>query len=177
MIIVLRTAAPGGAAFSYGGKLAFSPRKRRKKTVEAGKEKLLAVFGHSMKRNALFVNPGKSDYSVRSSSPALKLGFRNFPMNRFHVRSAHLKALARTPDIPGTAGNSREKGDAVPAAVQVRKDGSCSSAGIQPNDVLLKVNGNKASGVKSVERLLPPSGKLDVTIRRNQENKNLSMQL
>lgn len=92
MIIVLRTAAPGGAAFSYGGKLAFSPRKRRKKTVEAGKEKLLAVFGRSMKGNALFVNPGKGDYSVRS---------------------AHLKALARTPDIPGTAGNSREKGDAV----------------------------------------------------------------
>lgn len=166
----------------------------------------------SMKGDALLVNPGKGDYSVRSSSPALKLGFRNFPMDRFGVRSAHLKALSRTPDIPGTAGNSREKGGVVPAAVQVRKlgaevrvaegegdlsvfglmpedlgcalvvvkvqkGGPCSSAGIQPNDVLLKVNGNKVCGVKSLKRLLPPSGKLNVTIRRNQENKKLSMQL
>lgn len=166
----------------------------------------------SIKGDALFVNPGKGDFSVRSSSPALKLGFRNFPMNRFGVRSPHLKALARTPDIPGTAGNSGKKGGTAPAAVQVRrlgaevrvaegegdlsvfglmpedlgsalvvvkvqKDGPCSSAGIQPNDVLLTVDGRKVRGVKSLEQLLPPSGELKVTIRRNQENKNVAMQL
>ncbi len=167
---------------------------------------------HSMKGDALFVNPGKGDFSVRSSSPALKLGFRNFPMNHFGVRSPCLKALARTPDIPGTAGNSGKKGDTAPAAVRVRrlgaevrvaegegdlsvfglmpedlgsalvvvkvqKDGPCSSAGIQPNDVLLTVDGRKVRGVKSLEQLLPPSGELKVTIRRNQENKNVAMQL
>ena len=133
-------------------------------------------------------------------------------MNRFGVRSPHLKALARTPDIPGTAGNSGKKGGTAPAAVRVRrlgaevrvaegegdlsvfglmpedlgralvvvkvqKDGPCSSACIQPNDVLLTVDGRKVRGVKSLEQLLPPSGELKVTIRRNQENKNVAMQL
>ena len=42
---------------------------------------------HSLKGDALFSAPGLGDFSVRASSPALKLGFRNFPMDRFGVRS------------------------------------------------------------------------------------------
>ena len=163
---------------------------------------------HSLKGDALFSAPGRGNFSIHSSSPVLKLGFRNFPMDRFGVRSARLKALARTPDIPGAAGNREEKmettrveklgvevritegegdlsvfglmpedlGHAL-VIVKVQKDGPCSSAGILPGDVLLTANGNKVDGVKNLERLVTLSGKLTVTIRRNQKNKKVDLQL
>ncbi|MHC4503972.1 MAG: right-handed parallel beta-helix repeat-containing protein [Planctomycetota bacterium] len=55
---------------------------------------------NSIKADAMFVDPEKLDYRVKEGSPALKLGFKNFPMDRFGVVSARLKALARTPDAP-----------------------------------------------------------------------------
>jgi len=54
----------------------------------------------SLVADAVFVNPSIGDYRVREGSPALKLGFKNFPMDRFGVQSARLKALARTPQLP-----------------------------------------------------------------------------
>jgi hypothetical protein len=47
-----------------------------------------------------FIDPANGDYRVKDESPALKIGFRNFPMDRFGVQKASLKALARTPVIP-----------------------------------------------------------------------------
>ncbi len=55
---------------------------------------------HSLVGNARFVNPETGDFRVKRGSPALKLGFRNFPMDRFGVTSSRLRALARTPQIP-----------------------------------------------------------------------------
>ena len=40
-------------------------------------------------------------FGVRDDSPALRLGFRNFPMDRFGVQKPALKAIARTPELPG----------------------------------------------------------------------------
>lgn len=127
-------------------------------------------------------------------------------MDRFGVRSRHLKALARTPDIPEVAGNRMEKRETVLVKklgaevriaegegdlsvfglmpedlgralviVKVQKDGPCSSAGILPGDVLLMAGGNKVDGVEKLERLLPSSGKLTVTVRRNQENRKADL--
>jgi len=59
--------------------------------------------------------------------------------------------------------------------VKVQKDGPCSSAGILPGDVLLMAGGNKVDGVEKLERLLPSSGKLTVTVRRNQENRKADL--
>jgi hypothetical protein len=56
---------------------------------------------NSMEADALFVNPSAGDYRVREASPALKLGFVNFPMDRFGVQAPKLKAIARTPQLPG----------------------------------------------------------------------------
>jgi len=56
---------------------------------------------HSIEADAMFVDPAHGDYRVRDSSPALQLGFRNFPMDDFGVRKASLRALARTPQLPG----------------------------------------------------------------------------
>jgi len=55
---------------------------------------------NSIVADALFMNPEAGDFRVQRSSPALKLGFRNFQMNQFGVRNANLKAIARTPQMP-----------------------------------------------------------------------------
>lgn len=57
----------------------------------------------SVVADALFVDPSRGDYRVKDGSPALALGFRNFPMDRFGVRSPRLRAKARTPELPGAA--------------------------------------------------------------------------
>ena len=52
---------------------------------------------HSILADVLFVDPAKGDYRVKDNSPALALGFKNFPMDQFGVTDPRLKALARTP--------------------------------------------------------------------------------
>jgi hypothetical protein len=55
---------------------------------------------HSVEADALFVNPGRGDYRVQRGSPAVALGFKNFPMDQFGVTKPSLKAIARTPELP-----------------------------------------------------------------------------
>lgn len=55
---------------------------------------------HSLAGDARFVDPVRGDFRVQAGSPALKIGFRNFPMDQFGVRSPALRALARQPEIP-----------------------------------------------------------------------------
>ncbi len=57
---------------------------------------------HSLTGDPRFVNAA-GDFRVQTGSPALALGFENFPMNEFGVRSPRLKAIARTPEMPATA--------------------------------------------------------------------------
>lgn len=58
---------------------------------------------HSLVADAQFVDPSSGDYTVRPGSPALALGFQNFPMNQFGVQKAEWKAIARTPLLPAEA--------------------------------------------------------------------------
>ena len=55
---------------------------------------------HSLVADARFVDPAAGDYRVREGSPALALGFQNFPMDRFGVQKLEWKAIARTPVLP-----------------------------------------------------------------------------
>lgn len=48
----------------------------------------------------MFIDPAKGDYRVNEGSPALKIGFKNFPMDQFGVLKPELKAIARTPLLP-----------------------------------------------------------------------------
>ena len=59
---------------------------------------------NSIVGDPMFVDPAKGDYRVKEGSPALKIGFKNFAMDRFGVRKASLKSVARTPEfpVPGT---------------------------------------------------------------------------
>ncbi|MEN6426899.1 MAG: family 78 glycoside hydrolase catalytic domain, partial [Phycisphaerales bacterium] len=60
---------------------------------------------HSIEADAMFLDPAHGDYRIRSESPALALGFRNFPMDQFGVQSPSLKAIARAPKLPDAAGS------------------------------------------------------------------------
>lgn len=58
---------------------------------------------HSVAGDPMFMNPEICDYSVKDGSPALKLGFKNFPMDQFGVQKPALRKIARTPRFPGTS--------------------------------------------------------------------------
>lgn len=55
---------------------------------------------HSIAGDPMFVNPAKGDYTVAPASPALKTGFKNFPMDQFGVQKSALKKIAKQPAIP-----------------------------------------------------------------------------
>jgi hypothetical protein len=74
---------------------------------------------HSLMGDGHFMNVEAGDFRVQAGSPALDLGFQNFSMHSFGVRSAKLRALARTPDLarltgarPATVGASRTPDEA-----------------------------------------------------------------
>jgi hypothetical protein len=55
---------------------------------------------NSLAGDPLFVDPEKGDYRVAANSPALKTGFKNFPMDAFGVKKPSLKKIALQPQIP-----------------------------------------------------------------------------
>jgi hypothetical protein len=55
---------------------------------------------HSIVGDPLFVDPKSGDYRVKERSPALTIGFKNFPMDQFGVKKPALKAITRTPELP-----------------------------------------------------------------------------
>jgi hypothetical protein len=154
---------------------------------------------YSVVADALFVNPSSGDYRVKSDSPALKLGFANFPMDRFGVQTPSLKAISRTPLLPGQLANheiSRDPTHRLWLGVSVRNianEGEMSAlglpgvtgvlllkvdpksvlakSGLRSNDVVLSLNGQKISDVDSLLRLTTVnSGRdLDLTISRSQK--------
>ena len=63
-------------------------------------QELSAEDTHSATADAQFIDAATGDYRVKSSSPAITLGFMNFDMRDFGVQTPHLRAVARTPDLP-----------------------------------------------------------------------------
>lgn len=75
---------------------------------------------HSLVGDPLFVDPAKGDFRVQEESPALKSGFKNFPMNQFGIDKPALKGLAKTPIIP-TVSIKVERADAQPDTEEVHQ--------------------------------------------------------
>jgi hypothetical protein len=67
------------------------------------------VDKNSLYGNPLFVNPKMGDFTVKDDSPALKIGFKNFPMDKFGVQKPELKAIAKQPEIPNLKINFSKK--------------------------------------------------------------------
>ena len=55
---------------------------------------------HSTYGDPLFKDPAHLGFTVSEKSPAIQLGFKNFPMDKFGVQNKALKALAKTPEVP-----------------------------------------------------------------------------
>jgi hypothetical protein len=91
---------PWGADLDYNlvhtpGQLAPTPA--AKLAQQSGRD------AHSLMADAQFIDPARGDFRVREGSPALKLGFVNFPMDQFGVRKPALRAIARTPSFEAPA--------------------------------------------------------------------------
>ena len=140
----------------------------------------LRTFGgdaHSVVADAMFVDPAAGDNRVKEGSPALRLGFKNFAMDQFGVTKPGLKAIARTPALPGEtttvgAKPKRDKGARQWEGAQVRdvvgdgdrsayglpdatgvvvvdvKAGSAAASyGLRKDDVVREVNGKRIAGM------------------------------
>jgi hypothetical protein len=138
---------------------------------------------NSLYGNAEFVAPEQGNFQVEPDSPALKLGFKNFPMTGFGVVSADLKADAPMPPIrlpekaaPNTYKSARVASilgasfktlttDAELTAtgmftksgvllVNVPKSSAWSSWGFKTDDVVLEIDGEKIKTDKQVATLI-----------------------
>ena len=140
---------------------------------------------HSIVADALFVDPANGDYRVKDGSPALALGFVNFPMDNFGVQKLELKTLARRPVFPGEKPAAAAAGgrDIAPRAWlgasvrDIADEGEMSAlglpgvtgilvlnvpagsvlarGGLQKNDVILSINGTKVDGVTALLQQAP----------------------
>jgi hypothetical protein len=137
---------------------------------------------HSIVADAQFVDPARGNYQVKDGSPALALGFVNFPMDRFGVQKPELKAIARgprlpQPKVPTPAATSRAPEPATWLGARVRNiidEGEMSAfglpgvkgvlvlevpaesplakAGLRKNDVILSVNGGTTAETSALLR-------------------------
>jgi len=128
---------------------------------------------HSQEADALFIDAPQGDYRVKDASPALALGFVNFPMDEFGVRSPELQRIARTPVFPtanaiaaaekqpvmhwlgaevknvttpdevSATGLGRAEGVLI---VRVPPDSAAAKAGIHETDVILKLDSTAVTG-------------------------------
>jgi hypothetical protein len=157
---------------------------------------------HSIVADAQFIDPAHGDYRVKDGSPALVLGFVNFPMDHFGVQKPELKAIARVPQLPqartpapvsttraldpvswlgARVRNIADEGEmsafGLPGVtgvlvLDVPADAALSRAGVQKNDVILSVNGEKTADTAALRRQAPasPAGNtLKIGISRDQK--------
>lgn len=50
---------------------------------------------HSVFAEPMFIDPAKGDYRVKDGSPALKLGFKNFPMDKFGTQKREFQPVIK----------------------------------------------------------------------------------
>jgi len=96
-------AADSMPSTAWGGRMDYNlVHQRRGSAAQAAKTlaQQSQRDAHSITGDAGFMDPAQGNFQVRMRSPALDLGFKNFPMDQFGVQIPELKKLARTPDIP-----------------------------------------------------------------------------
>jgi hypothetical protein len=137
---------------------------------------------HSIVADAQFIDPARGDYRVKDGSPALALGFVNFPMDRFGVQKPELKAIARTPQLPEPKSPALAAG-ARPAnpvtwlgarlrniasegemsayglpgvtgvlVLEIPAESPLAKAGLRKSDVILSVNGTRTADTEALLR-------------------------
>ncbi|KAA5825186.1 DUF1565 domain-containing protein [Algibacter amylolyticus] len=160
---------------------------------------------HSAFGDPMFVNPEQLDFSVSKNSPALKLGFKNFPMDQFGVQKESLKKIAKTPEVPKIKDPSENENNPVVAwlrnqlkSIESEQEQSAyglntaegviilrtwngspavKNDGIKKGDVILKASGQKVITVKDFFRINSEnkSDKMELLIMRNQSEKQITI--
>jgi hypothetical protein len=140
---------------------------------------------HSIVADAQFIDPAHGDYRVKDGSPALALGFVNFPMDQFGVQKLVLKAVARVPQLSqpkmpapvaavraaatvtwlGASVRNIADEDEMSAfglsgvtgvlVLEVPAESALAKAGLRKNDVILSVNGAKTADTAALLRQAP----------------------
>lgn len=155
----------------------------------SGEEALLTNQDLGIDKNSkfgdpMFQDPANGDFSIKPQSKVMDLGWKNFPMDRFGVKKAELKAIAKEPEIILPAGlslnqdvvydffggkikNLLSDGDVSATGmhaktgamvIQVPLFGSVVDFRLEEGDVLLKINELE---VKSAEELLSKQSLFD----------------
>jgi hypothetical protein len=160
---------------------------------------------HSRFGDPNFLNPKQGDFRVAKNSPALALGFQNFPMNGFGVQTARLRSLARSPKLPlllqpavekeqaetmwlgMKVRNIRGAGDrsayGLPdelgiLVIEVPKGGQPVTSGLQKGDVIRTVNGTTVATVGqlvAIQSQLHYLTTLPIGVIRNQQLINITL--
>ncbi len=151
---------------------------------------------NSVIADPMFVDPANNDYRVKEGSPALKLGFKNFPMDQFG------KPGAPQPSAIEFVHGSAEKAEAVPllgGMINVVHDmatqsvlgapdqngvyfellpsgGAAADLGFRQDDLIRSMNGQEVSDMESFWKIynaIAPGTRIKCSIIRNQHEKQL----
>jgi hypothetical protein len=160
---------------------------------------------NSLVGDPLFLNAAAGDYRVKEGSPALQMGFVNFPMNEFGVVSEKLKKIAQKPIIPelvanlsggsgenhkwlgGTVKNVETFGEQSAAGLssmsgviilQVPPKSKLAQFGFTTGDVIIGYDGRVIRSFTQLEKILKEShsNKLtEVVVIRNQKKETIQV--
>ncbi|PSL46171.1 parallel beta helix pectate lyase-like protein [Chitinophaga niastensis] len=153
---------------------------------------------HSLAGDPLFMAPAAGDYRVKAGSPALQVGFENFPMDQFGVVSPSLKALAKKALLPvlhqeatnisslitwrgAKVKNIETLGERSATGLPDNKGAYFVAVpagfpyGLQTGDVLLQVGEKRVNNVTEMIKAFVFYGdkKVKLIVFRNQQRKNL----
>jgi hypothetical protein len=162
---------------------------------------------HSLVGDPMFLDAANGDFWVKNGSPALLIGFVNFPMNTFGVTSERLKKIAKQPVVPALSTNPKETLGKVfkwedATFKNVETAGEQSAAGLpeisgvivlslpagsklaisdlKVGDVILQCGGKQIANFSQLLQAVKEyqlSGKPDLVVQRNQSRKTISLPL
>ena len=202
--IVMKAVAPIGQPEGWGKNVDrnfFSSEEDLRKSRAAGSD------ANSISGDPMFIDPATGNFRVGDASPALQIGFKNFPMDQFGVKKPALKALAKTPVIPplrhgrsappkaeeirlywlGAPLHSLEgeefsafgvrKEDGGVQLVKVPQGSAAARGGLQENDLVLGVNGQKVSRAADLFAALINAGSAPLKLRlvRSQQEQEITL--
>ena len=150
---------------------------------------------NSVLGDPMFVDPATGDFRVKEGSPALAIGFKNFPMDQFGVKKPSLKAIAKTPSLESSVPDNRprrskamvsrswlgatlvdlkgndfsaygvSKEEAGAALKDVPKDSQAEQAGLRSRDLIQGVDGNQVKNIKQLFKALSSNKSESVTLK------------
>ncbi|WP_338876114.1 right-handed parallel beta-helix repeat-containing protein [Spirosoma sp. SC4-14] len=162
---------------------------------------------HSLFGDPRFRNPALGNYQVGTDSPALQLGFQNFPMNQFGVQKPALRTLAQTPRFPALLnaqqevtvrettwlgvslrnvqglgdrsayGLPDEKGIVV---VAISPQSPLATSGLKKGDVIRMANNDEMASIgnlMAIQQQVNWTGHMTLTVIRNQQRIRLTVPL